>query len=79
MRSYFLNFCVSTFLPPFPDAAFLLRTSQVAVCLCLGTRGSPRLFRLSSAHRFRCVFGLVPLLQPIGTTMALTPAGRHLG
>ena len=35
--------------------------------------------RLSSAHRFQYVFGLVRLLQPIGNTMVLTPASRHLG
>jgi hypothetical protein len=31
MRSYFLYLCVSTFLPPFPDAAFLFRAFQAAV------------------------------------------------
>jgi len=79
MRSHFLNFAHPLIRTPFPHAAFLLRTFQAAVCHCLGTRGEPRLSRLSSAHRFQCVFGPVWLLQPIGTTMALTPAARHLG
>ena len=45
----------------------------------LGTRGrTPGYFKLSFGNRFQFVFGLVLLLQPIGTTMALTPASRHL-
>jgi hypothetical protein len=35
--------CISTFLPPFPDAAFLLRASQRCRLQSLGTRGVPRL------------------------------------
>ncbi|MBK9442618.1 MAG: IS66 family insertion sequence element accessory protein TnpB [Comamonadaceae bacterium] len=79
MRSHFLNVAFPLIRTPFPHAAFLLRTSQATACQCLGTRGEHRLSRLSSAHLLQRVFGLAQLLQPIGTTMVLTPASRHLG
>jgi hypothetical protein len=63
---------VSTFLPPFPDAAFLLRVSQAVATKFRHKGRTPFVTSVSRP------FGHVLLLQPFGTTKALTPESRHL-